>query len=42
MTVRDGAFDQGRGASHVYSVRPAKIFAQAKGDPFGQTRHAFG
>jgi hypothetical protein len=28
--------------SHVYSVRPAKIFAHAKGDPFGQTRHTFG
>jgi nitroimidazol reductase NimA-like FMN-containing flavoprotein (pyridoxamine 5'-phosphate oxidase superfamily) len=42
LTVRDGAFYHGGFPSHVYSVRPAKIFAHAKGDPFGQTRHAFG
>ncbi|MGH3204598.1 MAG: pyridoxamine 5'-phosphate oxidase family protein [Streptosporangiaceae bacterium] len=41
LTVGDGAFGSGASASHVYSVRPAKIFAHAKGDPFGQTRHTF-
>ena len=41
LTVRDGAFHD-FGPSHVYSVTPAKIFAHAKGDPFGQTRHRFG
>jgi nitroimidazol reductase NimA-like FMN-containing flavoprotein (pyridoxamine 5'-phosphate oxidase superfamily) len=41
LTVRDGAFHHRGGASHVYSVRPAKVFAHAKGDPFGQTRHRF-
>jgi general stress protein 26 len=40
MTVRDGAF-HGFGVSDVYSVTPVKIFAHAKGDPFGQTRHRF-
>jgi general stress protein 26 len=41
LTVRDGAFHHGGGASHVYSVRPAKVFAHAKGDPFGATTHRF-
>jgi general stress protein 26 len=40
LTARDGEFHQNGGASHVYSVRPAKVFAHAKG-PFGQTRHRF-
>ena len=39
LTVGDGTFGSGDSASHVYSVRPTKIFAHAKGDPFGQTRH---
>ena len=41
FTVRDGAFEDDGSASHVHSVTPAKIFAYAKGDPFGQTRHRF-
>ena len=42
-TARDGAFrdDEGRGGAMVFSVTPAKVFAHAKGDPFGATRHRF-
>jgi general stress protein 26 len=40
LTARDGAFHHGGGASHAYTVRPAKVFAHAKGT-FGQTRHRF-
>jgi hypothetical protein len=25
----------------VFSVKPAKVFAHAKGDPFGATTHKF-
>jgi hypothetical protein len=25
----------------VFSVKPAKVFAHAKGDPFGATTHRF-
>jgi hypothetical protein len=41
--VRDGCFHPrgGDGAATVYSVTPAKVFAHAKGDPFGATRHSF-
>jgi general stress protein 26 len=42
--VRDGAFhdpDHGNEAM-VFSVAPVKVFAHAKGDPFGETRHLFG
>ena len=42
-TARDGAFrdpDGGRKAM-VFSVVPVKVFAHAKGDPFGETRHTF-
>jgi nitroimidazol reductase NimA-like FMN-containing flavoprotein (pyridoxamine 5'-phosphate oxidase superfamily) len=39
--VRDGAFQHHDFPVHAYSVTPAKIFAHAKGDPFGQTRHRF-
>jgi len=39
--VHDGAFEhKGGGAALVFSVRPTKIFAFAKGT-FGQTRHRF-
>lgn len=31
----------GTGAAMVFSVTPAKVFAHAKGDPFGATRHLF-
>jgi general stress protein 26 len=41
--VRDGAFcgADGEGEAIVIRVRPAKIFAHSKGDPFGETRHTF-
>ena len=42
FTVQDGAFRHFGSPSHVYSVTPVTIFAHAKGDPFGQTRHRFG
>jgi nitroimidazol reductase NimA-like FMN-containing flavoprotein (pyridoxamine 5'-phosphate oxidase superfamily) len=31
----------GGGEAMVFSVTPAKVFAHAKGDPFGATRHKF-
>jgi Pyridoxamine 5'-phosphate oxidase len=42
--ARDGCFrgPDGSGEAMVFSVTPAKVFAHAKGDPFGATRHAFG
>lgn len=43
-TARDGAFrdtDSGGGEAMVFSVVPVKVFAHAKGDPFGETRHRF-
>ena len=40
--VRDGRFyHPGGGPALVFSVTPAKIFAHAKGDPFGATTHKF-
>src|ERR1700722_16470130 len=43
FTVRDGLFrgSDGSGGAHVFAVRPTKVFAHAKGDPFGATRHRF-
>ena len=41
LSVGDGGFGSGDGSSHVYAVRPVKVFAHAKG-VFGQTRHSFG
>ncbi|HEX8864736.1 MAG TPA: pyridoxamine 5'-phosphate oxidase family protein, partial [Lentzea sp.] len=43
FTARDGAFRgaDGSGEAMVFSVTPAKVFAHAKGDPFGATRHRF-
>src|SRR5215469_5824125 len=42
FAVRGGAFgspdDDSPGQAQVFSVTPAKIFAHAKGDPFGATR----
>jgi hypothetical protein len=39
--VRDGGFQNpGGGTALVFSVRPAKVLAFAKGR-FGQTRHSF-
>lgn len=43
FTARGGCFrdpDSG-GEAMVFSVRPAKVFAHAKGDPFGATTHRF-
>jgi general stress protein 26 len=42
-TARDGSFRDldGRGGAMVFSVAPVKVFAHAKGDPFGATRHSF-
>lgn len=42
FTVRDGHFQHpGGGAAMVFSVTPTKVFAHAKGDPFGATTHRF-
>ena len=43
FTGRDGAFrdPDGSGEALVFSVMPAKVFAHAKGDPFGATTHRF-
>jgi general stress protein 26 len=42
-TASGGCFrgSDGTGEAMVFSVRPAKVFAHAKGDPFGATRHRF-
>jgi hypothetical protein len=39
--VRDGCFHHFASASMVFAVSPAKVFAHAKGDPFGATTHKF-
>jgi nitroimidazol reductase NimA-like FMN-containing flavoprotein (pyridoxamine 5'-phosphate oxidase superfamily) len=40
--VRDGSFHHpGGGPAMVFSVTPVKVFAHAKGDPFGATTHKF-
>ena len=39
--VRDGSFHHGPGEALVFSVTPVKVFAHAKGDPFGATTHKF-
>jgi nitroimidazol reductase NimA-like FMN-containing flavoprotein (pyridoxamine 5'-phosphate oxidase superfamily) len=42
LTVHDVGFrSAGDWPSQVFSVRPAKIYAHAKGDPFGATTHRF-
>jgi nitroimidazol reductase NimA-like FMN-containing flavoprotein (pyridoxamine 5'-phosphate oxidase superfamily) len=42
FAVRDGSFQhQPGGAAIVFSVTPSKVFAHAKGDPFGATTHRF-
>lgn len=42
-TAHDGCFRDadGRGEAMVFSVTPVKVFAHAKGDPFGATAHRF-
>jgi general stress protein 26 len=39
--VRDGAFHHEAGEAWVFEVAPARAFAFAKGEPFGQTRYRF-
>jgi nitroimidazol reductase NimA-like FMN-containing flavoprotein (pyridoxamine 5'-phosphate oxidase superfamily) len=40
--VREGSFHHpGGGAAMVFAVTPVKVYAHAKGDPFGATRHTF-
>ena len=44
LTARDGRFyngDAGDWPSEVFAVAPARVFAHAKGDPFGATTHRF-
>jgi hypothetical protein len=38
---RDPDAGEGQSQAQVFSVTPAKVFAHAKGDPFGATRHKF-
>ena len=42
-TASGGCFRglDGEGEAMVFSVKPVKVFAHAKGDPFGATRHRF-
>jgi nitroimidazol reductase NimA-like FMN-containing flavoprotein (pyridoxamine 5'-phosphate oxidase superfamily) len=42
-TARGGCFRgrDGHGEAMVFSVTPAKVWAHAKGDPFGATAHRF-
>jgi general stress protein 26 len=41
--ARDGGFrdSDGNGGAEVFAVTPVKVFAHAKGDPFGATAHRF-
>jgi nitroimidazol reductase NimA-like FMN-containing flavoprotein (pyridoxamine 5'-phosphate oxidase superfamily) len=41
LGVRDGCFHANSSTSQVFSVTPTKIYAHAKGDPFGATTHRF-
>jgi general stress protein 26 len=43
FVARGGCFrdPEGGGAAMVFSVSPVKVFAHAKGDPFGATTHRF-
>ena len=43
FTARDGCFRDadGSGEAMVFSVTSVKVFAHAKGDPFGATAHRF-
>ena len=42
LTVRDGRFYHSQGwPSEVFTFKPARVFAHAKGDPFGATTHKF-
>jgi nitroimidazol reductase NimA-like FMN-containing flavoprotein (pyridoxamine 5'-phosphate oxidase superfamily) len=42
--AHDGAFrdrEDGKGRAEVFTVSPVKIYAHAKGEPFGATTHRF-
>jgi general stress protein 26 len=39
--ARDGSFYDGGHSAIVFAVKPVKVFAHAKGDPFGATTHRF-
>jgi hypothetical protein len=44
LAVRDGCFynrSMNDFPSQVFTVKPVKVFAHAKGDPFGATTHRF-
>lgn len=44
LTVRDGRFynhNAENWPSEVFAVAPTRVFAHAKGDPFGATTHSF-
>ncbi len=42
FTVRDGGFrDEDSVGAEVFAITPTKVFAHAKGDPFGATTHRF-
>jgi uncharacterized pyridoxamine 5'-phosphate oxidase family protein len=44
LTVRDGRFynrTAGDWPSEVFAVKPVRVFAHTKGDPFGATTHRF-
>ena len=41
FSVADGAFVHEAGTAFVFEVAPTKVFAFAKGEPFGQTRYRF-
>jgi nitroimidazol reductase NimA-like FMN-containing flavoprotein (pyridoxamine 5'-phosphate oxidase superfamily) len=41
LEARDGCLSADGHPSVAFSVRPAKIYAHAKGDPFGATTHKF-
>jgi uncharacterized pyridoxamine 5'-phosphate oxidase family protein len=44
LSVRDGLLRHGTPdghGSHAFEVRPTRVFAHAKGDPFGATTHRF-
>lgn len=42
LAVRDGRFyNEKDWPSEVFAVAPARVFAHAKGDPFGATTHRF-
>jgi hypothetical protein len=44
LSAADGGFRHGGAdgfVSQVFTVRPSRVYAHSKGDPFGHTRHLF-